>query len=46
LAATAYIANSVGATSFFILKNFVFTPVESYFLYFLFFFGFGFKIPI
>jgi NADH-quinone oxidoreductase subunit M len=46
LAAIAYIVNTVGGTSFFILKNFVFTSTEAFFLYFLIFFGFGFKIPI
>lgn len=46
LAAVSYITITVGGTSFFVLKNFIFTPIESYFLYFLIFLGFGFKIPI
>ena len=46
LASIAYIVDTVGGASFFLLKNFVFTPLESYLLYMLLFLGFGFKIPI
>lgn len=46
LAAVCYMINASGSTNFFVLKNFVFTRIETFFLYFLIFFGFGFKIPV
>ena len=46
LCAIAYIMYVTGSTSFLTLKNFIFTPTEIFWIYFLLFFGFGFKIPV
>ena len=46
LCATCYLINVSGSTSFSSLKNLVFTDNEVWWLYFLLFLGFGFKIPI
>ena len=46
LCSVSYIIYVTGTTSFTVLKNFIFTPTEIFWLYFLFFFGFGFKIPV
>jgi NADH:ubiquinone oxidoreductase subunit 4 (subunit M) len=35
-----------GGYDFFSLRNFNFTPFEAWGLFFLIFFGFGFKVPI
>ena len=46
LSAVSYIFYTVGNTSFVSLRSFNFTGDEVWFLYFLLFFGFGFKVPI
>ena len=46
LCSVSYVIYVTGTTSFTVLKNFIFTPTEIFWLYFLFFFGFGFKIPV
>ncbi len=46
LIAVIYIINVSGSYDFFFLKNFSFTTNECFFIYFLLFFGFGFKVPI
>jgi len=46
LSAIMYISNKVGSTSFLVLKNFYFTSAEIYYLYILFFLGFGIKVPL
>ena len=46
LSAISYIIYTVGGTSFSNLRSFVFTNDEVWYLYFLIFLGFGFKVPI
>lgn len=46
LTACAYIIYTVGSTEFDIIRRFYFSPTETYILYSLLFFGFGFKVPI
>jgi len=46
LSAITYIVYTIGGSSFTSLRNFVFTNDEVWYLYFLIFFGFGFKVPI
>lgn len=46
LAAVSYIVTVVGSSEFDIIKRFVFSFTETYVLYSLIFFGFGFKVPI
>ena len=41
-----YISAACGTTDFLFIKNFHFTKTESYYLYLLFFFGFGVKVPV
>ena len=41
-----YILSVTGSSNFFLIKNFVFTKYEIFFLSLLIFLGFGFKIPI
>ena len=43
---TAYVIYLTGQTSFTLFKTFVFTKNEIWILYFLLFFGFGFKVPV
>lgn len=46
LSAVSYIVYTVGSSEFDIIRRFNFSNTESYILYSLLFFGFGFKIPI
>ena len=46
LCAVCYIYFLTGISSFYVLKEFNFTNDEMWYLYFLIFFGFGFKVPI
>ena len=46
LCAVFYILSVTGSSNFFLIKNFIFNKYEILFLSFLFFLGFGFKIPI
>lgn len=46
LSSITYIIYTTGHTSFLILKNFIFTLDENWWLYLFLFFGFGFKVPI
>lgn len=41
-----YVANICGNTDFLFIKNYKFNKTESYYLYLLFFFGFGIKVPL
>jgi len=46
LSSVAYIMYVTGSSSFIVFQNFKFTLDEIWFIYFLLFFGFGFKVPI
>ncbi len=46
LIAVSYMLTVSGGYDFFSLRNFNFTPFETWGLFFLIFFGFGFKVPI
>lgn len=46
LSSIAYIMYVTGSSSFLVFQNFKFTLDEIWFIYFLLFFGFGFKVPI
>jgi NADH-quinone oxidoreductase subunit M len=46
LAAISYIVYTTGSSEFDIIKRFTFSELESYIVYSLLFFGFGFKVPI
>lgn len=46
LCAVSYIVTTSGVYDFAYLKIFVFTKIEAWWLFFLLFFGFGFKVPI
>lgn len=46
LIACSYIFSITGSTEFFYIKNFKFSSFESWTIYCLLFFGFGFKVPI
>lgn len=46
LSAVSYIIYTIGSSSFLVFQNYVFTLDEVWYIYFLLFFGFGFKVPI
>lgn len=46
LSAVSYVMYIIGSSSFIVMQNFKFTLDEIWYIYFLLFFGFGFKVPI
>ena len=46
LSAISYIVYTIGSSTFLVFQNFKFTLDEIWYIYFLLFFGFGFKVPI
>lgn len=46
LAGILYISSKCGTTEYYFIKNFKFTDLELYYIYLIFFFGFGVKVPL